>query len=666
MRNKTLTAGLMTAFSIACGPQGEQPTLDEGDSVATVTQASSDADSFIDREPIQNASKLVAELGKVSDEASKVANILGKANTYFSVAVTALQMLGYLQSEADIEQARFDALHEHLDQLGVKLTEVILANYRDDRLSMMRTSVNNINVFAQRGGGRIDESLLSGSELVELGNARTDSQYAAQRATELSAHQGYYYESVTNGDYCGDDWTYDNDCWKHWTSGRPTDRTIAYDWRLGTAEMLQLIASRLAIIGVLDPNFRSNAERMEELRQYRESLEGYYTRMVDGIHCYGAHGGPVQVWCADVYTGAAMSTTFVDRYCNENYNKTKCDALIAPHIDRLKRSIMTRMPLFQVRAMINALNANRTTDVDLTTNPRIRMPGTQNCVKNYETYEYETDPYQPTVVPGVWSPGMATCSSSDVAQEWHYNRETGQIKNAWGACLGQRSFDIKHPYYGNSLWVEACTNSGAQHWTWDPSTRVLENAFHTVLGAPPQFGTYGPPSPRAELRGASATQTWESPPLENLALNKPAYQTTTVWGYPDATAAKANDGNRDGWFWNGSVSHTSNGFYYYWLPDMPGQFWQVSLSPNFGPGRHVKRVDIYNRTDCCAERLSHYNVLAWIDDDDEWRVISNHANETTNAYFTSLDVGDVFTRYVMVVKTDDDYLQLAEVEVMGY
>jgi hypothetical protein len=656
----------MTAWLIACGEQADTPALDEGEPVAGVTQASSNDDQFIDRAPIEGASKLAKEFGKLSDEAAKVANVIGKVGAYGQMAVSALQMLGYLETEDQILQKKFDAIHTHLDQIGVRLVEVDLAIERDQRLSLMRTAVNTVNIYANRGGGRIDESLLDANEIDQLGNALWWSQYAAQNATEISAHQGYYYEASTNGDRCTgstrEDWFYDYDCWKHYVPGRPgDDRSIAYDWRLGTTEMLMLIASRLAIIGITEPDFRNSGERMAELSDYLQKLEDYHSRMTQGIQCGHVPGITVQVWCADIHTGLHMSTTFVDKYCNQNYDRDKCDALAAPHRSRMTRSLMTQLPLFQVRSMINSLHNIMSNATELTTNPRIRLWDSQECLYSAPAYEYETNPYEPTVIPGQWGPALATCNGG-VDQEWHYDRATGEIKNAWGACLSQRSFDLNHPYWQGSMWVKACANEGGEHWTYDPWSGVLESAFHTVLGTNPLYGTWGPTIVKAELPDGTMSQAWNSPPLDNLALNKPSWQSSTGWG---GVAARANDGNIEGNYWYGSVSHTLNGLVYPGQWHMAGQHWYVYLSPNFGPERHVKRIKIYNRTDCCSERLSHYNVLAWISADEEWRVISDHSNDTSAPPVVELNV-DVLTRYVMIAKTNDDYLQLAEVEVSGY
>jgi hypothetical protein len=148
---------------------------------------------------------------------------------------------------------------------------------------------------------------------------------------------------------------------------------------------------------------------------------------------------------------------------------------------------------------------------------------------------------------------------------------------------------------------------------------------------------------------------------ENLALNRPALQSTDLDGYA-AYANLANDGNRSGNFWDGSVTHTSNG-YTYGQPGWPGQFWYVDL----GAERVVNAVNIYNRTDCCSERLSHYNILAYDPNYSYWKVISDHSSDDTSGtpYF-HWPIEQVKTRYVMIAKTDDNYLSLAEVEVMGF
>ncbi|MFI7679211.1 alpha-L-fucosidase [Actinophytocola sp. NPDC049390] len=83
--------------------------------------------------------------------------------------------------------------------------------------------------------------------------------------------------------------------------------------------------------------------------------------------------------------------------------------------------------------------------------------------------------------------------------------------------------------------------------------------------------------------------------LPNLALGRPATQQSTAWSAP---ASRAVDGNTDGRFGAGSVTHTAEPSQQAW--------WQVDLGAVTG----VSSVEVWNRTDCCADRLSDFWVLA--------------------------------------------------------
>jgi hypothetical protein len=79
---------------------------------------------------------------------------------------------------------------------------------------------------------------------------------------------------------------------------------------------------------------------------------------------------------------------------------------------------------------------------------------------------------------------------------------------------------------------------------------------------------------------------------ENIALGKPARQSSTTLG----AAGLAVDGNTDGRFAADSVTHT----------DADPNAW---LEVDLGKPEWIDYVRIWNRTDCCAERLSHYWVF---------------------------------------------------------
>ncbi|XP_066271170.1 uncharacterized protein [Branchiostoma lanceolatum] len=78
----------------------------------------------------------------------------------------------------------------------------------------------------------------------------------------------------------------------------------------------------------------------------------------------------------------------------------------------------------------------------------------------------------------------------------------------------------------------------------------------------------------------------------NVALGKPAYQTSIRRG---AAASRAVDGNTNAQWLAGSCTHTR--------PETNTRWW-VDLGQSY----MVNRVVIFNRQDCCADRLSPFNI----------------------------------------------------------
>ena len=142
---------------------------------------------------------------------------------------------------------------------------------------------------------------------------------------------------------------------------------------------------------------------------------------------------------------------------------------------------------------------------------------------------------------------------------------------------------------------------------------------------------------------------------ENVAKGKWAEQSSTDYNAPPTRAV---DGNTDGKFWNGSVSHTK-------FEHTP--WWQVDLGASY----YINSVIISNRTDCCGERLSDYYVF--VSD-------SPFTTNDVNALAGQSNVGKFYIsgpnglqnqlsinrsgRYVRIQLTGDNYLHIAEVEVL--
>ncbi len=146
----------------------------------------------------------------------------------------------------------------------------------------------------------------------------------------------------------------------------------------------------------------------------------------------------------------------------------------------------------------------------------------------------------------------------------------------------------------------------------------------------------------------------------NLALGKPASQSTTLPGYATAGPQGAVDGNTDGNFFDGSVTHTN-------LENNP--WWQVDL----GASATVNSISIWNRTDCCGTRLNDYWVFVSdtpFNAADTPATLQGRANTFASHQLSApnpsltISVG-AQGRYVRVQLSGSNNLSLAEVQVIG-
>lgn len=119
-------------------------------------------------------------------------------------------------------------------------------------------------------------------------------------------------------------------------------------------------------------------------------------------------------------------------------------------------------------------------------------------------------------------------------------------------------------------------------------------------------------------------------------------------------ASRAIDGNTDGNFGAGSVTHTSG-------TDIP--FWEVDLNDVY----EVDRVVIWNRTDCCGERLTNFEVLAL---DGAFGVVYSEILYSGEGEFAPESFEVVFpagtnARWISIQPFEEGILSLAEVEVFS-
>jgi hypothetical protein len=145
---------------------------------------------------------------------------------------------------------------------------------------------------------------------------------------------------------------------------------------------------------------------------------------------------------------------------------------------------------------------------------------------------------------------------------------------------------------------------------------------------------------------------------DNIAIGKAATQSSTV---ASANASNAIDGNVDGVFGNGSVTHTGD--------IAANAWWQVDL----GASASIAAMTIWNRTDCCEDRLSDYWVFV---SDTPFAPGDTPSTLATRAGTWSVRLLSIPKpaaaisvgargRYVRIQLTGTNFLHLAEVEVFG-
>ncbi|MFM1988984.1 MAG: hypothetical protein RJA99_1941 [Pseudomonadota bacterium] len=145
--------------------------------------------------------------------------------------------------------------------------------------------------------------------------------------------------------------------------------------------------------------------------------------------------------------------------------------------------------------------------------------------------------------------------------------------------------------------------------------------------------------------------------LHELSHRRPATQSSTAYG---GSPERAVDGSRDGTYTAGSVTHTGTD---------PQPWWQVDL----GASQAIGAIRVWNRGDCCAERLAGFTVLVSDTDPTGRSLAQLMADPRVWRWTQTGPIGRLTTvtaptrgRYVRVALNRTGILSLAEVQVFGW
>ena len=167
---------------------------------------------------------------------------------------------------------------------------------------------------------------------------------------------------------------------------------------------------------------------------------------------------------------------------------------------------------------------------------------------------------------------------------------------------------------------------------------------------------WGDPVAQGDLRALGANADPKTVYFNNLARGKPASQSSDAEG---GSAARAVDGIVDGNWAAASTTHT-NGEATPW--------WEVDL----GSEQRIHAVRLWNRTDCCADRLSNFHVLVSRTPMTGKSLATLLADSSVTRVQVTGAAGRVSTlmpaasgRYVRIQLAGTNVLSLSEVEVFG-
>ena len=208
-------------------------------------------------------------------------------------------------------------------------------------------------------------------------------------------------------------------------------------------------------------------------------------------------------------------------------------------------------------------------------------------------------------------------------------------------------------WYGTASSLVIAGNNQTNWLNWYPGTTLPQLRFD--VNAP--MGDW-------RIEGHSFTLTYTGMACDdrgnvNLAQNQKASQSSYFANSMQPTANKAVDGNTNGRFNGGSVTHTGYD---------QNAWWQVDLSA----AKRIESITLWNRTDCCSNRLANFYVFvsksdmsgksynALVNDPTIWRMV------VTGAAPAQLDIpAGVEGRYVRVQLSSRQYLSLTKVQVWG-
>lgn len=180
------------------------------------------------------------------------------------------------------------------------------------------------------------------------------------------------------------------------------------------------------------------------------------------------------------------------------------------------------------------------------------------------------------------------------------------------------------------------------------STSMVPHHDASIADLPEGLGEAGSDDTTGESPpGVDLVGNPDIPAVRECAQGRPAKQSSIEYG---AAAERAVDGRTDGVFSHGSCTHTAQ-------DDNP--WWRVDL----GKTMNIQHLEVFNRADCCGERLVRFEVR--IGDSGEWEKNPKCGTKWSVPQGKSIKIPcpELQGQYVFVVVRATMALNLCEVKV---
>ncbi|MEM9857282.1 MAG: carbohydrate-binding protein, partial [Bacteroidota bacterium] len=222
------------------------------------------------------------------------------------------------------------------------------------------------------------------------------------------------------------------------------------------------------------------------------------------------------------------------------------------------------------------------------------------------------------------------------------------IRERWHSPTPPLVFNTEQSY----RYVRRITDGGASITFANTIDRTIGNAGYMM---PDEMAIMKEVNRRLEMNQIPAYETYTRPvgarlvnePTTNIALSGSASQTSTAFG---GVASRAIDGDTNGFYSDGSVTHTSG---------QNNPYWNVYLGT---VDKTIGQINIYNRTNnCCIDRLDDFTVRV-INKNGVTQFLRTYTDYPNSSM--TLNAGSVKGNRVRVILNGNNKsLSLAEVEV---